>query len=131
MHVAHNPRTHDIVCTTSVHTTLRHPAHRRLCTAAQPHGTQQSLQEHSSTDASCISAAVFPKTVGMLPTIFRNTYADSIAPGNETNIHVACRAILVPHHQTVRLLGVRESVLTVSVGLVLLRYACYVDLLLC
>ena len=35
---------------------------------------------------------VFLKAVGILPTTFRNTYADKITPGNETNIHVACRA---------------------------------------
>ena len=37
-------------------------------------------------------ATVFLKAVGILPTTFRNTYADRTTPGNETNIHVACRA---------------------------------------
>ena len=33
-----------------------------------------------------------PKVVGILPTTFGETYADRTTPGNETNIHVACRA---------------------------------------
>ena len=33
----------------------------------------------------------------MLPTIFKNTYAAKVTPGNETNIHVTCRAIRQPH----------------------------------
>ena len=44
-----------------------------------------------------------PKAVGMLPTTSENTYADKIIPGNETNIHVACRAGLdqnrIPPHE--------------------------------
>ena len=36
--------------------------------------------------------SVFLKDAGLWPTTFRNTYADKMTPGNETNIHVACRA---------------------------------------
>ena len=46
-----------------------------------------------------------------MPTTSKNTYADNMTPGNETNIHVACRAILVPHHQVLLVSGIEPVLL--------------------
>ena len=71
------------------------------------------LGQYSTVHGLCTTTTVYTvvvvlKVVGRLPTTFRRTYAESTIPGNETNIHVACRAGLdqnrVPPHK-VYLLG--------------------------
>ena len=81
---------------------MHHPRSARIHGVMQHHARIARMMLHHS------AGAVFPEDVGLMPTTSGNTYADRTTPGNETNIHVACRAGLdqnrIPPPSTVELL---------------------------